>query len=249
MLAITIERPALTIAQDLFRKIGPVQDVRMLFDRQDRSIGTAFVTYRRFADAEAAVREYDNANAYGQPVRVKLAAPSQPARNPFDYAERPGRSLFDRIEAPGDESRRNGGGRRRARSASPGRLAPDDSDRYVPGTRSRDSRSSLPRRGGGARETGRRPGARREDSGARGGRGRGGEGRQTNNARPRKTAEELDAEMNDYWTGRGAASAAAQNQNGAAREPQIATVQNGENPGAATTSAVNADDDIDLMIE
>lgn len=65
--------------------------------------------------------------------------------------------------------------------------------------------------------------------------------------RPKKTAEELDAEMNDYWGGGSAPTAAAAN--GEAREPQVATIQNGDNPGTGTTSAINADDDIDLMVE
>jgi THO complex subunit 4 len=69
---------------------------------------------------------------------------------------------------------------------------PANIDRYVPG-KGRRSRSPLPRRRGG-----RPPGERRE-RGERNGRGRGeggGGGR-----RPRKTQEELDAEMEDYWTG------------------------------------------------
>ena len=46
------------------------------------------------------------------------------------------------------------------------------------------------------RREGRRPGARRE-RGERGG-GRGGE-RTAKDGRPKKTQEELDAEMEDYW--------------------------------------------------
>ena len=67
--------------------------------------------------------------------------------------------------------------------------APSNVDRYVPGQNSR-SRSPLPRR-----REGRRPGARRE-RGDRG--GRGGE-RVAKDGRPKKTQEELDAEMDDYW--------------------------------------------------
>lgn len=61
----------------------------------------------------------------------------------------------------------------------------------MPGQHSR-SRSPLPPR----RREGRRPGARRE-GGERAGRG-GGE-RVARDGRPKKTQEELDAEMEDYW--------------------------------------------------
>lgn len=86
----------------------------------------------------------------------------------------------------------------RQRSYSPHRQsdtskpAPPHIDRYVPGQRS--SRSPLPRR-----REGRPPGARRE----RGDRREGGRGGRENGARParrpKKTQEELDAEMDDYW--------------------------------------------------
>ena len=123
------------------------------------------------------------------------------SRNPFDTAQKPGRSLFERIEAPV---------KARGRSASPGRPratdtskpAPEGIDRYVPGQR---ERSPARRRGGDGRGGGGRgPGARREESGGLGrgqGRVRGEGGRVTANGRPRKTQEELDAEMEDYWGG------------------------------------------------
>lgn len=143
------------------------------------------MTYHQPADAADAVREFDGANAYGQPIRVRLLPASR-------ADDRPARSLFDRIENP-DAPRR-----RPARSISP--VPRKDIDRYVPDDR-RD-RSPPRRRGGGPRESGRRPGERGERGGPRGG-GRGGrkdaEGKPTSGRRPRKTAEELDAEMNDYW--------------------------------------------------
>jgi THO complex subunit 4 len=152
-----------------------------------------------------AIREFDGANAngigcrsahvyitlmqsIGQPIRLtQLPSGPGPRRNPFDSAILPGRSLADRITAPSG----------RSRSFSPGRsnnLDDDDAarkgiDRYVPGRR---SRSPVPRRRGG----GRRPGARREGGGreqqdsSRGG-----------TRRPKKTQEELDAEMEDYFGG------------------------------------------------
>lgn len=119
-----------------------------------------------------------------------------PRRNPFDSAPRPPRSLADRITLPADA---------RSRSDSPNRnsnrrgAAPSNVDRYVPGQDSR-SRSPMPRR-----REGRRPGARRE-RGERG--GRGGE-RIAKDGRPKKTQEELDAEMEDYWGAKENANATA----------------------------------------
>lgn len=191
--------------QDLFTRIGPILSISLRYDRAGRSDGTAFVTYELLSDARLAIREFDGANAKGLPIRLTLlpTAPAKPTitRNPFDTAQKPSRSLFDRIEAP----------KGRTRSASPDRPRPTDTtkpapegiDRYVPGQR---SRSPPPRRSRDDRDrgSGRRPGARREDSGPGRGRGRGrGEGRGTANGRPRKTQEELDAEMEDYWGAKG----------------------------------------------
>ncbi|KAL1296650.1 hypothetical protein AAFC00_000133 [Neodothiora populina] len=231
----------------LFSRIGRVQNIRLLYDRADRSQGIAFITYVHPEDARDAMREFDGANAMGQPLRLSLqnGSSTKPSRNPFDTAERPTRSLFDRIE--GDE-RRGGGGRRRGRSASP-RRAPENVDRYVPGARGRGSRS--PRRRGG-REFGRAPGARREERPKRGG-GRGGaggaqntEGRPAAQGRVRKTAEELDAEMDSYWTNT-AGAGAEDGQAAEGRDDQISTAPQTQNPAAGTTSAM--DDDIDLMVE
>ncbi|KIX94238.1 uncharacterized protein Z520_09948 [Fonsecaea multimorphosa CBS 102226] len=186
---------------DLFGRIAPVKEARLRYDRAGRSEGIAFVTYDRVADARAAIREFDGANAKGQPIHLTLL-PLPRRDNPFDRVENP-KSLFDRIEPPAsrsrrrsespmeelDEERRNrraprrGGGPRDRRSDTT-KPAPENIDRYVPG--SRDSRSSSHRGG-------RRPGERRERT------GRDGEGHKLVNGRPRKTAEELDAEMDDYW--------------------------------------------------
>lgn len=135
----------------------------------------------------------------GQPIRLSLAA-AAPKRNPFDTAHMPGRSLADRITRP--------------RSLSPPRYNDNDRvDRYVPG---RGSRSPLPRRRGGGGGSsggdrggdrgGRRPGAKREPR-QETGQTRGRDGR------PKKTAEELDAEMADYFgpsAGTAAPAAAAE---------------------------------------
>ena len=184
--------------------------MKLLYDRTDRSQGTAFVTFADPRDARDAVRDYDGQNANGQPIKVSIL-PTAPAAaskglSLFDRIERPPRSLFDRMEGGGaisrDDSREDNRRRRmgRDRSDSPrkgGRAAPDHVDRYVPGPRV--SRSPIRRRGT-PRESGRRPGAGREESGRGGRRPRtDDEGRPLIGGRPRKTAEELDAEMADYW--------------------------------------------------
>ncbi|KAI1493765.1 hypothetical protein F5X96DRAFT_137545 [Biscogniauxia mediterranea] len=169
--------------EGLFSRIGPILKVELLYDRAGRSEGVAFVTYDRREDATEAIREFDGANAKGQPIRLTMMA-SAPRRNPFDTAHMPGRSLADRITRP--------------RS-----LSPNDRgiDRYVPGGAGSRSRSPMPRRRGGG---GRRPGARRE-GGTQNERGGGHVGR---DGRPKKTQEELDAEMDDYFGPSGSTDAA-----------------------------------------
>jgi THO complex subunit 4 len=221
--------------QDLFERIAPVLTISLRYDRAGRSEGTAFVTYANVADARTAIRDFDGANAKGQPIRLTLlpigpaggrARPTGRRDNPFDRVENP-RTLFDRIELP--KGRRAG----RDRSASPDEYdsydeadprrrgprrggappirdrrsdvtkpPPENIDRYVPGQIS--GRNSSRRNEG--REIGRRPGERRERGGGsdrgRGGRDRlerGENGPRMVNGRPRKTQEELDAEMDDYW--------------------------------------------------
>lgn len=177
---------------DLFNRIGPVAKLTLHYDRAGRSEGIAFVTYESAQDAKRAVREFDGANANGQPIRL-IAVPTGPSRprNPFDTAVAPSRPLADRITLPPGT---------RSRSLSPVRHTdvsgptPANIDRYVPSKGSR-SRSPMPRR----REGGRPPGARRERGERTGGRGR--EGAGGGNRRPKKTQEELDAEMEDYWGG------------------------------------------------
>lgn len=189
----------------------------MRYDRAGRSDGVAFVTYERLSDARTAIREFDGANAKGQPIRIVLldSAPAN-RRNPFDSVQRPKGSLLDRVENPrgrddrslspmsdveGSGNRRRGnntrGGGRGDRRSDVTKPAPDGIDRYVPG-QGRGDRSPRRRDGGAGagRGAGRRPGARREERGGRGG----GEPR-TSQGRPRKTQEELDQEMEDYWAG------------------------------------------------
>ncbi|KAM3430994.1 hypothetical protein MY4824_007382 [Beauveria thailandica] len=171
---------------ELFRRIGRVVRLQLKFDRAGRSEGIAYVTYQHKEDANQAIKEFDGANANGQPIRLTLL----PNRNPFDTAVMPGRPLSERVSAPR------------------GRYTEDDAvrrgiDRYIPGSDregghdgGRD-RSRSPR--GPRRRGGRRPGTRREGGeNGRDGRegGRGGRG----NPRIRKTQDELDAEMDNYFT-------------------------------------------------
>jgi THO complex subunit 4 len=187
------------------------------------------VTYSRLADARTAIREYDGANAKGQPIRLSLmptgpaASRSAPApRNPFDTARMPAKSLFERISAPAGRDHRsdspespdsasddyNSRSRRepRIRHSDVSKPPPENIDRYVPSQRSR-SRSPPRRRRG----EGRRGGERREDSrrARDGGRDRDAEGRRMVNGRPRKTQEELDRDMEDYWGSAGNAGESA----------------------------------------
>jgi THO complex subunit 4 len=226
------------LLQELFSRIGRVSDVKLRYDRAGRSDGQAFVSYERLNDANKAIREFDGANAKGQPIRLVLMPP--PRRdNPFDRVENP-RSLFDRIEAPrarrrsespisdsDDRNTRRGnrrGDRNDARRSDTTKPAPDNIDRYVPGQNGGRSDS---RRGG------RRPGERRER-----GRGRDDGGHKLVGGRPRKTQEELDAEMDDYWSGN--AGANGQSNTAGANASVEAPAQN---------NAAPADAEIDMMIE
>jgi THO complex subunit 4 len=207
--------------------------------------------YHDVRDAKMAIREFDGANANGQPIRLSLVAAAQaarPTRNPFDTAIPPARSLADRIESPA--------GRRRprdddTRSASPpkGRRsdvtkpAPEHIDRYVPG-----QRSSRPRGGAATARTdsGRRPGARREQSNNQP-RGREEHGRNVGGARPRKTAEELDAEMADYWGGGGGGGGGGNGNAGGAAQGNGTTAPANPAPAADPAPAPAADADVDMI--
>lgn len=169
----------------------------------------------------------------GQPIRLQLLSgrggPS--SRNPFDHAVRP---LEERVSMPGG----------RARSHSPAsRYTQEDAvrkgiDRYVPGQGSR-SRSPAPRRRGG-----RRPGARREGGGRDQDNGRGGEGGRggRSNARSKKTQEELDAEMEDYFGGGGGGGGGDTDQ-----APANGTTTAAGTDGTGQNTAVPATEDVDMI--
>lgn len=219
--------------QELFTRIGPVSNVSLLYDRQDRSRGTAFVTYINVRDAEDAIDEFNGANAKGQPIRLTLLPTPKP-RNPFDYVERPGRSLFDRVErrrsaSPegenGPRARRGRGGDRQSDISKP---APDHIDRYVPG---QEGRRRSPRRRDNTRGGLRAPGQRRErERSSR----RDGEGHVVVQGRPRKTQQELDDEMADYW-------------NKDTGNEEIAGVAPATNTANGAAAAGAADDDVDMI--
>jgi THO complex subunit 4 len=189
--------------KELFTRIGPIASVSIVYDRQDRSTGMAYVVYSDVRDARTAIQEFDGANANGQPIKLSLVpnGPSRPSRNPFDTAERPARSLFDRVDD--SERRRRAGGsddERPSRRSNVARPAPDHIDRYVPGQGGGDRRRS-PRRN--TDRGGRRPGQRRPKE------PKDVEGHAIVGGRPRKTAEELDAEMDSYFTKQNADEGAA----------------------------------------
>jgi THO complex subunit 4 len=227
--------------QGLFSGIGPVARVRIDYDRAGRSEGVATVTYQYLEDARKAIRDFDGANAKGQPIRLTLLPPgrgpkAEKSKSLFDRIERP-RDRTERSLSPDEEGSNTTGGRRRrggrggrgrgeAGAAAGGRRsdvskpAPEHIDRYVPGQ-------------GQQRNTGRRPGDRRDEKRREGGGG----GRQ-NGTRPRKTQEELDQEMDDYWgTTNTATTGAAET---------VVTAPATTTEPAAPAPAAN-DDDIDMI--
>ncbi|CAG8899702.1 unnamed protein product [Penicillium egyptiacum] len=217
-----------TDLDDLFGRIGPVSELTVSYDRAGRSEGVAFVTYARLKDAHTSIQEYDGANAKGQPIRLSLI-PGRRERNPLDSAQRPRPSLLDRVQRPRDDRSMspddNADGRRRRGGGRPHRSdvtkpAPDNIDRYVPGQRS--NQRSPNRRGGGRR--GRDNRSQQADGSNR-----------RSNPRPRKTQEELDQEMEDYWGGA--------NNGGEAAAP----AQDVPQQTAPAPSAPAADDDIDMI--
>ena len=194
------------------------------YDRAGRSEGLAYVTYSNEDEARIAVEKFDGANANGQPIRVKVVSARAGGGGGGNGAgggrsANEGKSLFDRISSRNDGNegddfegvRRGGGGVGGRQDTGASRRSVNELrenaqqlkiDRYIPGDRrstSRDRRDTRPPprggRGGERERRGRRDGGGdRGDRGGRRGERNGGDGR------PRKTAEELDAEMNNYWS-------------------------------------------------
>ncbi|EPS37896.1 hypothetical protein H072_8517 [Dactylellina haptotyla CBS 200.50] len=254
--------------RDVFSRVGDIRRVDIVYDKAGRSEGIAHVIYSSPDEAMLAVDQFDGANAKGQPIRVKIASFQQGGgrRGGGGGPPNEGRSLFERVSGGPQGPEVDESGRplpRRDNQAVQSRNVQEmrqnarelGIDRYIPGERngSRDRRGP-PRRGGmgGERER------HRGDRGGRGGRGGGGRGGRNNEGeektggtnRPRKTAEELDAEMNDYWGaagdstvtsafapgGDGVAGAPLREQNGGGFGAQVAA--------AAQSSAIDVDEDL-----
>lgn len=173
------------------------------------------MTYEDPRDARDAVREFDGANANGQPIRLTLLssvpriAPAIDRSSLFDRIGKPSRSTFERMDSSEDLPRKRGDGSPPDdRSYSPPRTylrVHDDVGRYE--SSRRGSRPRLPDRRAERREhSDRRPSGRREETGN--GSGKGGKKESRLGSWTRKTAEELDAEMEDYFGGNGGGAAA-----------------------------------------
>lgn len=196
----------------------------MVYDRAGRSEGVAFVTYKNLRDAHTSLQEYDGANAKGQPIRLSLVPGRRENRRDnhkslFDRVEQPGRDGRSMSPVEGEGRRRRGGGGRDRRS-DVSKPAPDNIDRYVPGEGSSAPRRG--RRGGGGGGEG-RDGRRGENGGGRRG-----------NVRPRKTQEELDQEMEDYW-------------GTSADKPAQEETQAAPAEAVSAPAPVAANDDIDMI--
>ncbi|KAF3164548.1 hypothetical protein TWF788_001149 [Orbilia oligospora] len=264
--------------RDVFSRVGDIRRIDIIYDKAGRSEGIANIIYATADEAILAVDQFDGANAKGQPIRVRLA--SQHERGPGGPGGRrgghggggrgggvqgggEGRSLFERVSGTQDAEMDDNSGRSSTqRRGGPPRNVQEmrqnakelGIDRYIPGERngSRDRRQP-PRRGGmgGERE-------RRRDGDGRGGRGggdRGGDrgGERTGGMnRPKKTAEELDAEMNDYWgsTGGDSTVQSAFGPGGTGEHVPQQQPQNGgsnfmaEVNAAAQSSAIDVDEDL-----
>lgn len=154
---------------------------------------------------------------------MKGSRDRQPAGTLFDRVERPVSPASDTESADGRRRRRGGGAGGRARRSDVSKPAPDHIDRYVPGQR-------PPARRTGDRRAGGRESRPRAENG----------GRRLVGGRPRKTQEELDQEMEDYWGGNNNAGAET-----AEVQPGAEAVQPVEAPAAAAPAP--ADDDIDMI--
>lgn len=86
--------------EGLFSQIGPIDRIKIQYDRSGRSEGYAWVTYRNPEDAFEAIRKFDGKKAAGQTISLTIA--------PGFFHEKRHNSLGDRL---GRNDRRRGGGR------------------------------------------------------------------------------------------------------------------------------------------
>ncbi|KAK6542673.1 hypothetical protein TWF694_006617 [Orbilia ellipsospora] len=242
--------------RDVFSRVGEIRRIEIVYDKAGRSEGVAHVIYSNPDEAMLAVDQFDGANAKGQPIRVRIASnqggPS--GRGGRGNASNEGRSLFERVsggppqDAETDEAGRRDN-RRQPRNVTEMRQNARELgiDRYIPGERNGSRDRRPPRRGGLGGERERHRGGR---GGGRGGRRNDGEEKTGPTNRPKKTAEELDAEMNDYWGAGGDSTVTSAFAPGG--EGVVAPQQQAQNGGgfvdqvtaAAQSSAIDVDEDL-----
>lgn len=266
--------------REVFARVGEIRRIDIIYDKAGRSEGVAHVLYSSPDEAMLAVDQFDGANAKGQPIRVKIAAQQSGGRggrggrgdrDGRDVGRdggpaNEGRSLFERVSGGPQETDLEAADRkaRATRNVSEMRLNAKELgiDRYIPGERNGSRDRRPPRRGGmgGERERHRGDRGGRGDRGDRRGRGEhggggGGRGEKSGGAgganRPRKTAEELDAEMNDYWGAEGGDSTVTSafapggdGVTGAQQQQQNGSGFMAEVNAAAQSSAIDVDDDL-----
>lgn len=199
-----------TDLKTVFSEPGGLRTARILWER-DRSTGNAYAIYETYEQAQQAVKQFNTQLAKGQQIYVK-----------YDEGyNAPKRPLESRISYPG---RTPSPVRNRSSTSRP---APANIDRYVPG--------NTPSRVDSGRDRPRPPYRRsdrgdRDSRGGRGDRGERGDRRGGRAPRPKKTKEELDAEIDAYF--------GKTNENGAAT---------GASEGGAPAPQAN-DDDVDMEL-
>lgn len=57
----------------LFSRVGPIEKIKIQYDRSGRSEGYAWVTYRNPGDAHEAVKKFDGKKAAGQTISLTIA--------------------------------------------------------------------------------------------------------------------------------------------------------------------------------
>jgi len=160
--------------QELFEQIGPVRKAFLQFDRSGRSTGIAEITFENPADAERALKKYNNLELDGQAMLIKYStSQQQSSATPPHGGNRNSAtsgSIFSRL---GSVPRVSGAGKDNFRSGG------------------------LTGRGGDIEVSRGKSGQSRQSRVGRGSIGRVGRGRRSEPAKP-KTQEELDAEMDAY---------------------------------------------------
>lgn len=58
--------------EELFSKVGPIEKLWIKYDRSGRSLGEAYVVYRRRDDCFEAIRRFDGRKAAGQEIYLSL---------------------------------------------------------------------------------------------------------------------------------------------------------------------------------